>query len=82
MFMLQQKATHYTRNQEDVKPNDKEKKLTDTTILMTEMSDLFDKNVNTAMINMFHKQLQTHLKQMKKIGSLSKEIEDTKENLP
>lgn len=35
--------------------------------MMTEMLDLSGKNIlNTAMIKMFHEQLQTHLKYMKK----------------
>lgn len=51
--------------------------------MMTEMLDLSGKNIlNTAMIKMFHEQLQTHLKYMKKKkGDLSKEIEDIKKNI-
>ena len=41
---------------------------------MTEMLDLSNRNFNTAMIKMFHEQLPAYLKQIKKIGSLSKEI--------
>ena len=53
---------------------------------MTEILELPDRNFNAAIIKMLHKQLQKHLKQMKKknlskeIESLYKEIEHIKRN--
>ena len=70
------KITHNTKNQEDLKLNEKRQSI-DANTEMTEILELFDKDFKADMIKIFQ---QWHSWNIWKIESLKKEIEDIKEN--